>query len=357
MITTINDICMTDLATENKNIDKSAPRWLRPLLIFGLALALVTVVDSSFIRLSESGIGCQPWPQCYGQYSVNEGAHGVTVLTDRGAESPLRAARVTHRLVATLLGVVVAVIFIASMTNKFLQTLGRSIPVSLFLLTLLLAIIGPFRPVQPSPLLITSNFFGGLLLLSLLFDLYLRVFNSGNHKVADRLKRMVRLGIVLLWLQIILGGLNSANYGAASCHGLFECSTSQTTDIGGQSSQIDNADNSSSLAIFKSLPLTPDGKVIRQNKMITLQLIHQVFALLTLFYFIALALRAASSATALRRDLILLLTLIVLQASIGIASLAFEMPLILMSLHNFVAALMVMMVTLLNSKLGTRLSL
>ena len=41
--------------------------YLRRLALWCTVLMLLITSLSAFIRLSQAGLGCEPWPQCYGQ--------------------------------------------------------------------------------------------------------------------------------------------------------------------------------------------------------------------------------------------------------------------------------------------------
>lgn len=40
--------------------------FLHRLALWSAALVLAITSLSAFIRLSQAGLGCEPWPQCYG---------------------------------------------------------------------------------------------------------------------------------------------------------------------------------------------------------------------------------------------------------------------------------------------------
>ncbi len=71
-------------------------RLRRIALLCAVLLAAVTSL-SAFLRHSASGLGCHPWPACYGQgdraAASGAGAEAVTAVG---------AARLAHRITATL---------------------------------------------------------------------------------------------------------------------------------------------------------------------------------------------------------------------------------------------------------------
>lgn len=213
---------------------------MRNLLRVALCFSLFTVVVSSYIRIVESGAGCQPWPGCYGQYLNNQSARGLNVLMSQGELSPQRGARIMHRLVTSALDLMILSLFILSRRTDYRMLLGQAIPAILLILTLILASIGMIHPLQPSPILILSNFIGGLMLLRLLFSLHLRLSTWQNIENAQNpnkivptsfVKTSIEVGLLMITLQILLGGWTSANYAAASCDALFQCQESPRTEL------------------------------------------------------------------------------------------------------------------------------
>ena len=66
-------------------------RWLRRLAWVCAALVLAIILLSATLRLAKSGIGCAPWPQCYGAAQAGAVAQAPDAL------APVRAA---HRVLA-----------------------------------------------------------------------------------------------------------------------------------------------------------------------------------------------------------------------------------------------------------------
>ena len=74
---------------------------MRMLISVSVLLTLFTVIVSAYIRLSESGVGCTPWPDCYARLNFEAEHRGIAVLTPEGEHAPLRALRLAHRYVAS----------------------------------------------------------------------------------------------------------------------------------------------------------------------------------------------------------------------------------------------------------------
>jgi heme A synthase len=64
----------------------------RALLWLAFGLALVVVGASSGLRLAANGLGCEPWPTCYG-------SPAAAAVVKQSATA--QAARLTHRIAAS----------------------------------------------------------------------------------------------------------------------------------------------------------------------------------------------------------------------------------------------------------------
>ena len=314
--------------------------------MLALLLSLLTVSVSGYIRLVESGLGCEDWPNCYGQYNYNESAQGVNVLMHKGEQSSHRIARVAHRLVTSVLGGIILFIFVTAMRRSEFG-LGKIAPASLLIATIILASIGSIHPVQPLPILRQANFLGGLFLVSISFYLFLRVRISPVDKIKTKLYPLVRLGLLVIVTQIILGGWASANYAAVSCESLFEC----------HSSEHQNVVVAGGLLSVKPLQLDENKQVIIDSRMQTFQFVHHVLAVSALLYFIFLTMVLIRSERKLKNNGIAILALMIVQCLLGLIALDFQLPLVIIVLHNFLSALLIIATISLNVKTISRVSL
>ena len=100
---------------------------LRRLALLCSVLVLAITSLSAFIRLSNVGLGCSDWPQCYGArlHAAQQGLAPTPVDSDA-----VLAARLAHRVVAVLallLVIAMVVVFfelwaIAWIQNRFMET-------------------------------------------------------------------------------------------------------------------------------------------------------------------------------------------------------------------------------------------
>lgn len=186
------------------------------------ALVLAITTLSAFIRLSQAGVGCQPWPQCYGrsaQPAAQEAAGGA-----------IAAARITHRVVAVVaLLLIIGMVMVTLSATPVLWREGR-MALGLLGLALFLAILGRWTAGARVPAVMLGNLLGGFALFAL--SCLLAVTASSRRPLAapaapNRLSRWAWPAVVLLAGQLVLGGLVSATYAGLSCPELASCDLSR----------------------------------------------------------------------------------------------------------------------------------
>lgn len=120
---------------------------------------LMVVALSAFMRHDAAGIGCVPWPGCYGQNP----AAGAPAPHNAG----IVAARIAHRVFASF--VLLAAIAMLAMSARARPRLHREALLSgaLLVLALGLAVLGIFTPGARQPVVAIGNLLGGFLMLAL----------------------------------------------------------------------------------------------------------------------------------------------------------------------------------------------
>lgn len=329
--------------------------WLSSFLLLTLCFALLTVVLSSYIRLVESGAGCEPWPSCYGQYHQNVSSNGINVLMGEGEPSPLQLEKIAHRLIASILGALILVLYGLSWKRKYRQQLGRKIPTLLMILTIMLALIGPIHPSNPVPILTLDNFIGGLAIVGFIFYLYRQCGAIEKPVNYTAIIPFIKGGILLIVLQIIWGGWTSANFAGASCDKVFRCNSIEQS----------NPTTNETLNPFQSLELAYDvesdqSKVVFNSTMEIIQFFHHVLAVFTIIYFIIIVLKLSNSKVAseqaLHNSCLIVLSFLVLQLVLGMGTIVFQLHIAIVVAHNLLAALLVIFLTSLKLKLPMRSS-
>ena len=153
-------------------------------------------------------------------------------------------------------------------------------------------------------------------------------------------KNFIRFGLVLLFIQIMLGGWTSTNYAALACTDFPTCHGSFIPDM-----DFKNAFN-----LFRELGMTASGEGLSIQALQAIQWVHRVGAIILTTYFIYMA-YLLRSYPPIRFYRNLLLLVLFFQVIIGIANLLMYLPLFLAILHNLGAALLVIIMVIINSRI------
>lgn len=187
-----------------------------------LLLSLAMTVLSAGIRLSESGIGCEPWPACYaGQYAIDS-EPGIAIA----AEDPRRGFRMLHRIMASAFAVVVLVMTTVSLWYRSRLGVSPLLPVTCFALTVALSIVGIKTPDVVHPVVTAINLTGGMLLAALLWQL-MTVQREGRATRSPRgmFAWLSLASVVAVLLVIASGSWVSGNFAVTACDGILACSS------------------------------------------------------------------------------------------------------------------------------------
>lgn len=182
---------------------------LRSMAIACTALVLAITSLSAFIRLSRSGLGCEPWPQCQVQVLRQPAEAGAAVA----------AARIAHRFsaVAALL-LIVAMLATAYASSPALTGPGRLV-LALLALALFLAVLGRLTADSRLPAVVLGNLLAGFGMLAASWRLVVATAAPRPALPAS----WTWATLALLVGQVVLGGLVSAAYAGASCPQLAGC--------------------------------------------------------------------------------------------------------------------------------------
>lgn len=315
-------------------------------------LALCVVVLGAYVRLSDAGLGCPDWPGCYGALSVpqSEAAllHAQTAYPDKPLQAHKAWKEMAHRYLAGSLGLMILALFLLAWLRR------KAIQVSPWLLTLLLllvmlqAMLGMWTvTLQLKPLIVTAHLLGGMTTLGLLTWVTHRHWglSSGNFLQSDHtlhpgtLRLFIRGGVLVMLLQVFLGGWTSSNYAALACTDFPTC----------HGSWLPAMDFAGAFHVLRELGQGADGAPLELPAYTAIQWSHRLGALITFAYLGVLAL-CLLPLNRMRLIAVVLLLLLSAQVAMGIANLVLHLPLGLAVGHNLGAALLVMTVVVLNSK-------
>ncbi len=375
--------------TPNTTARPSVYRHFHRIAWLAVALAACVIVFGAFVRLSNAGLSCPDWPTCYGKAAWPTAAgqvvdHAATAIRP---VDPSKAWREQfHRMIAGTLGLLVLSLALLATRKRplgWLHVLGASaavaIAIPLYMRGMhgaasgfaiaaeLLLLIGAMRWSNTDlsrastltlaviifqallgmwtvtwllkPIVVMGHLLGGLLTFSLLTWMAWRATGI-PLRIADapKLRRLLIIGIVLLGIQIALGGWTSANYAALACGPEYpKCAGAWWPTV----------DFREGFVLWRGIGVDYEGGVLDNAARIAIQQAHRLMALLVFGHLLAVAIRMLRN-PGLRAWGGLLLALLLTQVGLGIANVMLLLPLHVAVAHNAGAtALLFVLVTLL----------
>ena len=322
-------------------------QWLKKCLLTGTVLALCVVVLGAYVRLSDAGLGCPDWPGCYGELTVPESEAAILQAQTAFPLSTVHVGKawkeMAHRYLAGALGLVVLSVFALSWRVKQELRVSPWLPTFLLLLIVFQAMLGMWTVTMLlKPAIVSAHLLGGMSTLAILTWLAHRHWGQYSDYLQDAkvLKYAVRLGLLILFGQIFLGGWTSTNYAALACTDFPTCHGVWVPDM----------DFKDAFHLIRELGQSADGGALTLSAITAIQWTHRIGALITLIYLGILALNVLKY-RALRHLGLVLITVLLVQIGLGISNLVLHLPLVLAVAHNLGAALLVVILVILNSKI------
>jgi heme a synthase len=318
----------------------------RRLVLLALALTAVVVVLGAYVRLSDAGLGCPDWPGCYGQLSPHHAADDIARAQAGAPHGPVSLPKawkeMAHRYLAGSLGMLI--LWIAAVAWCRRREPGVSLPVALLLVGVVIfqGLLGKWTvTLLLKPAIVTGHLLGGLATLGLLGWLVLRASGVRRLERAPGLGRALRLGLLLVAVQIALGGWTSTNYAALACTDFPTC----------HGAWWPRADYAHAFHMLRELGMTAEGDLLSLDALTAIHWTHRLGAAAVGAYLLLLA------AGLLRRRSTagwgwLLLAGVGLQIGLGIANVLFSLPLPLAVAHNAGAAALLLTMVALNYRYG-----
>lgn len=345
-------------------------------------LTLVVVVFGAYVRLSDAGLGCPDWPTCYGKAAWPSHEAQIAAANAR-FERPVEVDKAwkeqVHRHAAGMLGVLVlglallaarrrrhgvAIVFGASVlvavaiplymhdhyvASTALVALAQAVlwayvlrgreadfsrlSAATLAVIVIQAMLGMWTVTWLlKPIVVMAHLMGGLTVLSLLLWQAWAATPGAWVPRADSagLRRLATVGLVLLAIQIALGGWTSANYAALACGTDFPTCQGRwwpETDFG------------EAFVLWRGIGVDYEGGVLDGPARTAIQLSHRLMAVLVFGFllYLALRLRRLSGMRAWGWTLGLLLGA---QVGLGIGNVVYGLPLWMATAHNAGAALL-----------------
>ena len=326
----------------------------RKLVWVGVFLTFDLIVFGAFTRLTDSGLGCPDWPGCYGlanPFLAHVQIDAAELLMPTGPVTVAKAwVEMVHRYLAMAIGSITVVVMAWAWINwrRARGGLGvPALPTALFLLVCVQGLFGALTvTMKLQPIIVTTHLLLGMALLMLFAWLGSREdrapFAGAGARAtpADALRSLrylAALSALLLAVQIALGGWVSTNYATLACDEFPLC--------GGKLVPV--MDFEHGFTLWRELGKTAAGHYLPFSALTAIHWVHRNVALLVIACLGWTAWRAWPY-PALRSCARGIALVLAAQAATGIATIYLNFPLPIAVLHNAGAALLVLLLTMLN---------
>ncbi|WP_342220373.1 COX15/CtaA family protein [Rickettsiella endosymbiont of Miltochrista miniata] len=319
-------------------------------LCIAFLLALMVILLGAYTRLKDAGLGCPDWPGCYGRLTLPKQPSTLHNAPYIGQTlNPTKAwPEMLHRYAAATLamlsfGAIVLIIY----KHKLSQQPVWIATILLFLL-FFQGLLGKWTvTLRLHPLIVMSHLLGGLALLSLLWILILRLSRLSIRQTSiseQKLKRWAAFGLLLVILQISLGGWTSANYAAFVCPDFPLC----------QGQWWPAMNFTEGFHLWLNTNINYEGGILSHVARTAIQMSHRIMAVITSIYLGLLVYKLfnVTKRNFLRGLAVLLVCLLGLQISLGALNVLWMLPLPIAMAHNAVAALLLLTIITLNISLS-----
>ncbi len=312
------------------------------LALLATLVALLVVLLGAYTRLTHSGLGCPDWPGCYGFISVPSTDAQLVHAELHFPQAPVEAAKgwseMVHRYFAGTLGCLILWLAVRAWKQRKRHDQPLKLPLFILLVVIIQAAFGMWTvTLKLWPQVVTAHLLGGFATLSLLFLLTLRL--SGwlpALAIPRRLQRWATAGLVLVILQIALGGWVSSNYAAVACVDLPTC----------HGQWWPAADFTNGFHLTQHIGPNYLGGQLDSEARTAIHLAHRLGAVFLTLVLVGLAWQLRKVGMPRLAGLVLLV--LAIQISLGLSNVLFGLPLALAVAHNAGGAALMLTLVLVN---------
>ena len=327
------------------------PDKYRKLIWITLFLTFDLIMFGAFTRLTDSGLGCPDWPGCYGHADPIKAHADISAAEFAMPTGPVTVVKawieMIHRYFAMGIGVLIVAMMLISW-RRWLQSkrtesrFSPAFPTFLFAFVCLQGAFGAWTvTMKLQPIIVTIHLLLGMALLALLAWYGSRQSAQPSIPSSNSsLRTPVILATVMVAIQIALGGWVSTNYAALACTDFPLCNGALFPAM----------DFANGFTMWRDLGMTAHGEYLPFDALTAIHWTHRTFAFI-LFAIVGWVAFVAARTSSLRKTAHWILILITLQLGVGIATIFLQLPLLLAVMHNGIAALLLLLLIILNQKL------
>lgn len=322
--------------------------WYGRIAATATLLAFIVIIVGAWVRLTDAGLGCPDWPGCYGQITapqeIEDVAKAISAFPDAPVDSGKAWREMLHRYLASALGLLIIVLAVIAWRNRHDIAQQRVLPLIILGMVLFQGALGMWTVTMLlRPAIVTMHLLMGLTTLALLAWTTLRHYSTGATYVRNpaeiNLRHWAATGLVVLAIQIALGGWTSTNYAALACPDFPTCQDQWIPDL-----EFDGA-----FHIVGQSGVNYEGGRLDHAQSVTVHFMHRIGAVVTLIYLGLVGILAVTRGGSVSRPAgIALLALLTIQISLGIGNVVLGLPLSVAVAHNGVAALLLLSLVTLN---------
>ena len=324
-----------------RNPQASTARRVQALTLITLFITFDLVLFGAFTRLTDSGLGCPDWPGCYGHASPVGAQSAIALEQSQMPDGPVTHTKawieMIHRYMAMAVGGLILTLAAFAWVRRWRgdETAGVLWPTFTLVWVCVQGAFGALTvTMKLFPLIVTFHLMGGLVLLALL-TMQVQRQRLGNARsqsnlLPPSLYAATLLGLLLLTLQVLLGGWVSTNYAVLACNTFPLC----------QNSWWPLMNFEQGFTLWRYLGLDESGQPLVLESLTAIHYVHRLAAYVVLVYLAGLAV-SLRRLPALKTAAHVLLSCLLLQLLTGLSNVVFDWPLAAAVLHTGGAAALV----------------
>lgn len=313
------------------------------LTFIACLVAVIVLGMGVFTRLADAGLGCPDWPGCYGHVLWPSDDHDVARANEAFPDAPVEHDKtwpeMIHRYLASSLGLFTIGILILSLRSREASQPVK-LPIFIFAFIILQGMFGMWTvTLKLWPQVVTSHLLGGFTTLSLLWLLTLRLNNKPwqipaiAEEKLKAIKPLALIGLLIVIMQIALGGWTTSNYADIACPDFPMC----------QGAWLPPMNFADGFNIGQHIGPNYLGGTMDNAARVAIHFSHRVGAIVTAAYLIFLSAKLYRlGLPAAKKLAYVILAVLVAQITLGISNVVFQFPIDVAVAHNLVGALLLL---------------